>query len=124
MSRALRPIACVMAAAAVAAVGLAVVADAVVAHGEHGSLSVLNAVSLAAGVGAPACVGLFLLLRRPTTLVAWILVAGALSVAVVMGAFGVASLALDRDRGSALGAWALVPAQEWLVLFAWPLALA
>ena len=41
-----------------------------------------------------------------------------------MAAFGVAALALDDDPGSALGAWALLVAQEWLVLFAWPLALA
>jgi len=33
-------------------------------------------------------------------------------------------ITLDDDPGSALGAWALLVSQEWLVLFAWPLALA
>ena len=39
-----------------------------------------------AGVGAPACVGLVLVLRRPRTRVAWILLAGAPSVGVVLAA--------------------------------------
>jgi signal transduction histidine kinase len=79
---------------------------------------------LVVGTGAPACVGLVLLLRRPDTRVAWILLAGALSVALVMGAFAVGSAALDSDPHSAAGAWALVLATEWVVLFLWPLALA
>jgi hypothetical protein len=69
-------------------------------------------------------VGLGLLLRRPNTRVAWILVAGALSVAAVMAADGVAKGALLEDPRSSTGAWALLVSQDWLVLFAWPLALA
>ena len=76
------------------------------------------------GVAVPASVGLFLVLRRPRTLVAWILLVGALSVAVVMGASFAAEALLEDDPGSTLGAWALLVSQEWLVLFAWPLALA
>jgi signal transduction histidine kinase len=76
------------------------------------------------GVAAPVCVGAFLILRRPRTVVAWILLVGACSVAVVIAASAGASVALDADRDSALGAWLLLLSQQWLVLFAWPLALA
>ena len=47
-----------------------------------------------------------------------------LSVAVVLAASAAAGLALLDDRRDPLGAWALLVSQEWLVLFAWPLALA
>ena len=62
---------------------------------------------LVLGVGAPACVGLVLVLRRPDTRVAWILLIGALSVAAVMGAFAVGSLGARREpavRGRRVGA--------------------
>ena len=52
------------------------------------------------------------------------LLVGALSVAVVLAADGAARTLLRDDPVSAAGAWALLLAQEWLVLFAWPLALA
>jgi len=76
------------------------------------------------GVASPACVGAFLIWRRPRTLVAWILVVGALAVAVVMAAGSGSALALHENPDSALGAWLLLLSQQWLVLFAWPLALA
>jgi hypothetical protein len=60
-------------------------------------LNAIDAVALLVGVGAPTAVGLFLILRRPRTLVAWILLAGALSVAVVMAAFVVAERVLRND---------------------------
>jgi signal transduction histidine kinase len=125
VSRAARPIAIVMAAAALAATVAAAVVFAVAAGRDiPDAPGAWTGLLLLVGVGAPACVGLVLVLRRPDTRVAWILLAGALSVAVVMGAFGVGSLALDDDPHSAAGAWALVPGQEWVVLFLWPLALA
>jgi signal transduction histidine kinase len=73
---------------------------------------------------APACVGLFVAWRQPGNRVAWILLAGALSVSVVMTAGVVADLALHHDRGSTVGAWAASVAEEWPVLFLWQLALA
>jgi signal transduction histidine kinase len=114
-----------MAVAVLGATALAVVVNAVAAgRGIPDALSAWEGLPLAVGVGAPACVGLVLLLRRPGTRVAWILLAGALSVAVVMAAFGVGSLALEDHPRSSTGAWALLVAQEWVVLFLWPLALA
>ena len=73
---------------------------------------------------APAGVGLFVAWRQPANRVAWILLAGALAVTVVMTAGAVAGLALQHDRGSALGLWAASVAEEWPVLFLWQLALA
>jgi signal transduction histidine kinase len=125
VSRAARPIAIVMTAAALAAVAVAAVVIAVGARrGIPDAGSAWSGLLLVVGVGAPACVGLVLLLRRPDTRVAWILLGGALSVALVMGAVAVGNLALDDDPESAAGAWALVLATEWVVLFLWPLALA
>ena len=124
MPRVLRVLACVLAVAALGAAVLAVVAGAVGVPPDVDGLNPVDGLALLVGVGAPAAVGLFLILRRPRTLVAWILLVGALSVAVVMAAFVVAERVLRDDPDSALGAWALLVAQEWLVLFAWPLALA
>ena len=76
------------------------------------------------GVLAPTLVGLFLALRQPENRVAWILSLGALSVAVVLAASGVAGLALYEDRDSTLGLWAATVAAPWPVLFIWPLVLA
>jgi hypothetical protein len=109
-----------LAVAIIAAATLAAAVTDPPASGAH----VLDLVALAIGITTPACVGLVLLERRPGTVVAWILLAGAFSVAVVMGAFLTAAVTLSDDSDSALGAWALVVATEWLVLFAWPLALA
>ena len=125
MSRALRLIACVMAAAAVAAAVLSVGVNAVAAaRGAAHSLVAWSDVPFVVAVGAPVCVGLFLVLRRPGIRVAWILLFGGLSVAVVMAGDGLADLALYGDRRSLLGAWSLLVAQEWPVFFLWPLALA
>ena len=120
----LRALACVLAALALASLVLLGVINAMAASRGEDAFGVLGIVSFVVGVGTPAFVGLFLIWQRPRTLVAWILLAGALSVGVVIAAFGVAAVAMYEDRDSALGAWALLLAQEWLVLFAWPLALA
>jgi signal transduction histidine kinase len=119
-----RLLACILAVAALGGAALAAVGGTVGVPPGVDALSALDAVALLVGVGAPAAVGLFLILRRPRTLVAWILLAGALSVAVVLAAVVVAERELRDDPGSTLGAWALLVSQEWLVLFAWPLALA
>jgi signal transduction histidine kinase len=73
---------------------------------------VLTTLSLAVGIGTPACVGLVLLLRGVGKRVAWILLIGALSIVVVFGAHVIGT------------PWALVVGSEWTVLFLWPLALA
>ena len=73
---------------------------------------------------APACVGLLVALRRPDARVAWILIVGAFSVALVITADTVAGLVLYEDPESAVGRWATVVGEEWPVLFVWPLALA
>ena len=119
-----RFIACALAATALAALVLLGVLNGIAISRDEESFGVLGFAFLALGVLAPVCVGLFLLLQRPRTLVAWILLAGGSSVVVVMAAFGLSVVALEDDPGSALGAWALLVSQEWLVLFAWPLALA
>jgi len=121
VSRALRPLAI---AAAVAALGSVVVAVATAVAAESSSTGWAELVALAIGVAVPASIGLALVLRRPGTRVAWIVLLGALSVGVVMAAAGVAELVRQDDPGSALGAWALLAAQQWMVLFFWPLALA
>ena len=120
----LRPLACLLAATALAALVLLGILNGIALSRGDDAFSVVGYASLALGVLAPVCVGLFLILRRPRTLVAWILLAGGLSVAVVMAAFGLSTVMLTEDPDSALGAWALLVSQEWLVLFAWPLALA
>jgi len=73
---------------------------------------VLTVLSLAVGIGTPFTVGLVLLLRGAGTRVAWILVAGALSIVVVFVAHLIGT------------PWSLVVGSEWTVLFLWPLALA
>ena len=101
MSRLTRPVAWAMAAVALAASVVAAVVIAVAAgRGIPDAPNAWEGLPLVVGVGAPACVGLVLLLRRPGTRVAWILLAGALSVALVMAAYAVGSLALDDDPGS------------------------
>ncbi len=120
-----RVAACVIASLALAAALAAVVMGAIGrSRGLPDAPDALDGATLLLGVGAPACIGSFLVVRRPRTLVAWILLTGAVSVAVVMAAWPAATLLLDADRDSALGAWLLLLSQEWLVLFAWPLALA
>jgi hypothetical protein len=125
MSRPLRWIACAMAAATLVTSVTGIVVSAVAAS--QGADQPVPPVGLAVflvAVLAPASVGLFVALRRPGNRVAWILLAGPLSVAVVMTADAVAGLALHGDPDSTLGAWATLVAFEWPVLFLWPLALA
>ncbi len=120
-----RVAACVIASLALAGAVAAVVMSAIGrSRGIPDAPGPLSAGVLLLGVAPPACVGAFLILRRPRTLVAWILVCGALSVAVVMAAWAGSALVLHSDPDSALGAWLLLLSQQWLVLFAWPLALA
>jgi len=125
MSRPLRWTACAMAAATLVTSVTGIVVSAVAAS--QGADQPVPPVGLAVflvAVLAPASVGLFVALRRPGNRVAWILLAGPLSVAVVMTADAVAGLALHGDPDSTLGAWATLVAFEWPVLFLWPLALA
>ncbi|MDA0161586.1 histidine kinase [Solirubrobacter ginsenosidimutans] len=75
---------------------------------------------LVAGILTPAVVGLFVALRRPGNPVAWILLLGSLSVAVVM----IASAVAEHEGDTTLGRWAATVAAPWPVIFLWPLALA
>jgi signal transduction histidine kinase len=122
MSRALRPLACVIAALAALAAVAAVVFNLIAA--DRSSLGVPGVVPFLAAIIAPTAVGLFVALRQPANRIAWILLVGPLSVAVVMAADGLATVALHDDRDSVTGAWAALVAFEWPVLFLWPLALA
>jgi signal transduction histidine kinase len=106
--------------AAIAAVAINLVAA---SRGARHSIDAGFAVPFLAGVFAPACVGLFVALRRPGNRIAWILLLGGLSVALVMAGDALMGLTLYRDRGSTAGAWASVVASPWPVLFLWPLAL-
>jgi hypothetical protein len=106
---------------AIAAVVVNLIAD---GRGAPNSLDSASAGLFVISVAAPASVGLFVALRQPGNRVAWTLLLGPLSVAVVMCADAVAHLALHDDPGSATAAWALLVAQQWPVLFLWPLALA
>jgi hypothetical protein len=119
-----RVIASVAAAAAFVAAAAAVVINLVASsRGARHSVDATFAVLFLAGMFAPTFVGLFVALRRPGNRVAWILLLGGLSVAIVMAADALAALTLSRDRGSTAGAWAAVVASPWPVLFLWPLAL-
>jgi signal transduction histidine kinase len=125
MSRVLRPVACVIAATAVAT-GVATAVLNVIGEGrgvDH-ALGPFGAVLFVISVAAPASVGLFVALRQPGNRIAWILLVGSLSVAVVIAASAVADLTLEHDRASSAGAWAALVSQQWPVLFLWPLALA
>jgi two-component system NarL family sensor kinase len=125
MPRALRWTGAAMAAAALATSVTGIVVSAVAAsQGAHQDVPLVGLAAFLVAVLAPASVGLFVALRRPGNRVAWILLAGPLSVAVVMTAGAIAALALHEHPGSTLGAWATLVAFEWPVLFLWPLALA
>ena len=130
MHRLARPLACLVAMAVwtfVAPSAGAIVAGAIAkSRGEDIPVGLSGSPSRSCSGSArrPAS-GSCCVLRGAGTRVAWILLAGALSVAAVMvGLHAVGSLALDDDPDSAAGAWALVVAAEWTVLFLWPLALA
>jgi signal transduction histidine kinase len=125
MSRPLRWTACAMAAATLVTSVTGIVVSAVAAsQGAHHDVPLVGLAAFLVAVLAPASVGLFVALRRPGNRVAWILLAGPLSVAVVMTAGAIAALALHEHPDSTLGAWATLVAFEWPVLFLWPLALA
>ena len=124
MTRALRLTAWILALAALTCATGLVVGAAGTSPEPDESLPVWLAGLFLVGVAAPAGVGLVLIQRRPRLLVAWILLCGALSVAIVMAAHGVAVLTLESDPRSTLGRWAVLVEQEWPVLFLWPLALA
>jgi signal transduction histidine kinase len=125
MSRALRWTAAAMAAATLVTSVTGIVVSAVAAsQGAHQDAPLVGLAAFLIAVLAPASVGLFVALRRPGNRVAWILLAGPLSVAVVMTAGAIAALALHDHPDSTLGAWATLVAFEWPVLFLWPLALA
>jgi signal transduction histidine kinase len=113
-----------LAVATLAAALVAVVTGAPWSAIEAPALKLASGVLFFLGVAVPACVGWGLVLRRPRERVAWVLLAGAFSVALVLAADGTARELLRSDPDSTSGAWALLVAQEWLVLFAWPLALA
>src|SRR5215475_8365140 len=122
MVRWLRPTACVTAATALAlALAMAVVSLVATPHPGVDTLPRGAAVPLLPAIAAPACVGLFVALRRPRNRIAWILLAGALSVSIVMTASLVAGAALYRHPDSLLGAWAATVGQVWTPFFLWPL---
>jgi len=125
MSRTLRWTACAMAAATLAAAVAGIVVSVVAAsQGADRSVPPAGLAGFLVAVLVPSSVGLFVALRRPGNRIAWILLAGPLSVAVVMTGDAVAGLALHGHPDSTLGAWATLVAFEWPVLFLWPLALA
>jgi signal transduction histidine kinase len=125
MSWTLRWTACAM-AAATRVTGIAGMVVAVVAapRDASGDVPPPAFAGFLVAVLVPAAVGLFVALRRPGNRIAWILLAGPLSVALMMTANAVAALALHGHPRSTLGAWATVVSSEWPVLFVWPLALA
>jgi signal transduction histidine kinase len=124
-SRALRGLACAVALAVLGTAVAAVVLVAVAAsRGAPVGAGVAAVALWMAAILVPALVGLFVAWRQPGNRVAWILLAGALSVTVVMTAYAVAGLALEHDPGSTVGAWAASVAEVWPVLFLWQLALA
>lgn len=80
---------------------------------------------LVAAVATPAVVGALIAGRRPHNPIGWILVLGALSLAVVLAASPYAWVALDGDPGALpRGSWAALLSSLWPVYFAWPLAVA
>ncbi len=98
---------CLIAATAVATGVATAVLNAIgEGRGIDHALGPFGAVLFVISVAAPASVGLFVALRQPGNRVAWILLVGSLSVAVVMAAAAVADLALEHDRDSSVGAWA------------------
>src|SRR6185503_13619346 len=85
MSRVLRPVACVIAATAVATGVAAAVLNVIgEERGVDHALGPVGAVLFVISVAAPASVGLFVALRQPTNRIPWILLVGSLSVAVVI----------------------------------------
>jgi signal transduction histidine kinase len=80
---------------------------------------------LIAAVSAPAVVGAMIVGRQARNPIGWILVVGALSLAVVLAASPYAWVALDAHPGSLPGgSWAALVSSLWPIFFAWPLAVA
>jgi signal transduction histidine kinase len=80
---------------------------------------------LVAAVSAPAVVGAMIVGRQARNPIGWILVVGALSLAVVLAASPYAWVALDAHPGSLPGgSWAALVSSLWPIFFAWPLAVA
>ncbi len=80
---------------------------------------------LLGAVAAPAAVGALIAARRPRNAIGWVLVAGALSLGVVLAATPYAWVALEAHPGSLPGgSWAALVSSLWPVFFAWPLAIA
>nr|MBA3347254.1 hypothetical protein [Actinomycetota bacterium] len=80
---------------------------------------------LVGAVAAPGAVGALIAARRPRNSIGWILVAGALSLAVVLTATPYAWVALEAQPGSLPGGpWAALVSSLWPVFFAWPLTIA
>jgi signal transduction histidine kinase len=114
----------------VAAVSLALIVGATVldqfgAHAGVSSSSPLLYPLLCSAVAAPALVGLLLEFRLPRHPIAWILLLGGLSVAIVLFAAAYAKAAVLADLGLPAAGWAgIVSDASWPVFFGWPLALA
>ena len=80
---------------------------------------------LLAAVAVPATVGAAIVARRPGNPIGWILVGGAVSLAIVLSATPYAWVALEAHPGSLPGgSWAALVSSFWPVFFGWPLALA
>jgi signal transduction histidine kinase len=78
-----------------------------------------------AAIAAPAAVGALIATQRPRNPIGWILVVGALSLAVVLAASSYALVAVEAHPGSLPGgSWAALVSSQWPVFFAWPLAIA
>jgi signal transduction histidine kinase len=80
---------------------------------------------LLAAVSVPAAVGALIAGRRPHNSIGWILILGALSLAVVLAATPYTWVALDAHPGSLPGgSWAALVSSFWPAFFIWPLAIA
>jgi signal transduction histidine kinase len=80
---------------------------------------------LVAAISAPAAVGALIATKRPRSSIGWILVVGALSLAIVLAAQAYGLVALEAHPGSLPGgSWAALIASQWPFFFAWPLAVA
>ncbi|MBA2331342.1 MAG: hypothetical protein H0V94_00940 [Actinobacteria bacterium] len=126
MRTALRLTAWGLALVAVALVGGGLALDRIAA-GEHvpGAGEEWLYPFLVAAVSVPAGVGASIVARRSRNSIGWILVAGALSLAVVLAATPYAWVALEARPGSLpAGRWAALLSSFWPVFFAWPLAIA
>ena len=116
----------IVAAVSLALIVGATVLDQLAAHAGVSTSSPLLYPLLCSAVAAPALVGLLLESRLPRHPIAWILLLGGLSVAIVLFAASYAKAAVLADLGSLPAAgWAgIVSDASWPLFFGWPLALA